>query len=410
MSQERQIISNIFSKLFFFLSADYINWARDKNIPVWPGRWSVAGSLMAYLIWITDLNPLDYGLLFERFLNPARISMPDIDTDFADSDRDKVVDYCRRKYWEDKVAQICTFWTFAARAAIKDVWRVLWIPFSDMNLLAKLVPEKAGTKLSWALENSLEFKEAYENWTYKKDSKKIEYKEIIDNALKIEWNVRQLWVHACAVIISPENINNFTALQRPPKDPNITVTQYSAYPLEDLGLLKMDFLWLTTLTIIKKTCEIIKKTKNIDINMTNLNLEDKKVFEIFSAWDTTWIFQFESDGIRKYVSDLKPNCFDDIVVMVSLYRPWPLQYIPTYIDRKHWKEKIEYPHPSLKEILSPTHWIAVYQEQIMKMVQVFAGFSLWEADILRRAIWKKKVTVLIAQKRIFIEAAKKRRT
>ena len=413
LEYELVVIHEMWFDWYFLIVADYINWARSEDISVWPGRGSAAGSMMAYLSGITDLNPLDYGLLFERFLNPARTSMPDIDTDFADTDRDRVVDYCREKYGEDKVVQICTFGTFAARAAVKDVWRVLWIPFSDMNALAKVIPEKPWTKLVNALKNSEEFKEAYDNWEYvevnsswEKTWKKIKYKEIIDNALKIEWNVRQLWVHACAVIIAPEPINYFTAIQRPPKDPNTIVTQYSAYPLEDLGLLKMDFLWLRNLTIIKRACKIIKNNKGIDIDIMNLNMEDPKVFEIFANWDTTWVFQFESDGMRKYLKNLKPNCFEDLIAMVSLYRPWPMQYIPTYINRKHWKEDVNFPHESLKDILSPTQWIAVYQEQIMKMVQIFAWFSLWEADILRRAIWKKKITVLIAQKRIFIEAAK----
>jgi DNA polymerase III subunit alpha len=399
LEYELVVIHEMWFEWYFLIVADYISWARGNNIPVWPGRWSVAGSLMAYLTQITDLNPLSYNLLFERFLNPARVSMPDIDIDFADNERDLVVDYCRWKYWSDYVAQICTFGTFAARAAVKDVWRVMWVSFAEMNKLVKLIPEKAGTKLKNALEESLEFKEAYE-------SNKL-YKKIIDNALKIEWNVRQLWVHACAVIIAPKPIINFTALTHPPKDDTTIVTQYSAYPLEDLWLLKMDFLWLKNLTIIKKTGEIVEKNSKTKPDMLNLDMEDKKVFKIFSSWNTTWIFQFESDGMRKYLRDLKPNTFEDIIVMVSLYRPWPIQYIPTYINRKHKKEKVEYEHPSLEKILSPTQWIAVYQEQIMQMVQTFAWFSLWEADILRRAIWKKKIKLLMEQKKKFIKASQK---
>lgn len=399
LEYELVVIHEMWFDAYFLIVADYINWARKENIPVWPWRWSAAWSLMAYLSWITDLDPIKYDLLFERFLNPARVSMPDIDTDFSDKERDKVVDYCRQKYWYDHVAQICTFWTFAARAAVKDVWRVMWIPFSEMNDFAKLIPEKPWTKLAWALEDSIEFKNAY--------NENERNKEIIDNALKIEGNVRQIWVHACAVIIAPEPMTNFTALQHPPKDDNTVITQYSAYPLEDLWLLKMDFLWLRNLTIIKRALQIIKNNKNVDIDMLDIDMEDQLVYKIFSQWDTTWVFQFESDGMRKYLKDLWPNCFEDLIAMVSLYRPWPLQYIPTYIKRKKWEEKVEYPHDSLKEILSPTQWIAIYQEQIMKMVQVFAWFSLWEADILRRAIWKKKIDVLLAQKKIFIEAAEK---
>lgn len=397
LEYELVVIHEMWFDGYFLIVADYINWARKENIPVWPWRGSAAWSLMAFLSWITDLNPLEYWLLFERFLNPARVSMPDIDTDFADNERDKVVEYCRQKYWEDHVAQICTFGTFAARAAVKDVWRVFGVEFAEMNNLAKLIPEKPWTKLKDALEEWIEFKQAYE------ENKK--YKEIIDNALKIEWNVRQIWVHACAVIIAPEPMTNFTALSFPPKDNNSIITQYSAYPLEDLWLLKMDFLWLRNLTIIKRAIKIIKRNKWVDVDVLNLNMEDQKVFDVFSAGDTTWVFQFESDGMRKYLRDLKPNCFEDIIVMVSLYRPWPLQYIPTYIDRKYWREKVSYPHKSLEKILSATQWIAVYQEQIMQMVQAFAGFSLWEADILRRAIWKKKIKLLMEQKKKFVQAA-----
>ncbi len=397
LEYELVVIHEMWFDGYFLIVADYINWARQENIPVWPWRWSAAWSLMAYLSGITDLNPLEYGLLFERFLNPARISMPDIDTDFADNERDKVVDYCREKYWADHVAQICTFGTFAARASVKDVWRVFWIPFAEMNKLAKLIPEKSWTKLKDALEESLEFKQAYEQ--------NEKYKEIIDNALKIEWNVRQVWVHACAVIIAPEPMTNFTSLTYPPKDNDTIITQYSAYPLEDLWLLKMDFLWLRNLTIIKRALKIIKRNKWDNIDILNINLNNSKVFEIFASGDTTWVFQFESDWMRKYLKELKPNCFEDIIVMVSLYRPWPIKYIPTYIDRKYWREKVTYPHNSLEKILSPTHWIAVYQEQIMQMVQAFAGFSLWEADILRRAIWKKKIKLLMEQKKNFIRAS-----
>lgn len=397
LEYELVVINEMWFNWYFLIVADYIYWARKNNIPVWPWRWSAAWSLMAYLSWITDLNPLEYNLLFERFLNPARVSMPDIDTDFADDERDKVVEYCRNKYWNWHVAQICTFWTFAARAAVKDVWRVFWIPFTEMNELVKLIPEKAWTKLKQALEESPDFLQMYNS--------NEKYKEIIDNALKIEWNVRQLWVHACAVIIAPEPMIKFTALWHPPKDSETIVTQYSAYPLEDLGLLKMDFLWLRNLSIIKRALRIIKNNSWDEFDILKLNMTDQKVFKIFANWDTTWVFQFESDWMRKYLSDLKPNCFEDIIVMVSLYRPWPIQYIPTYINRKHWKEKVEYAHPSLEKILSPTQWIAVYQEQIMEMVQAFAGFSLWEADILRRAIWKKKITLLMEQKKKFIDAA-----
>lgn len=420
LEYELVVVHEMWFDAYFLIVADYINWARTNDIPVWPWRWSAAWSLMAFLSWITDIDPLPYWLLFERFLNPARVSMPDIDTDFADIERDKVIKYCSEKYGSDKVVNISTFWTFAARAAVKDVWRVYGIPFSEMNELAKLIPEKPWTKLRWALEDSIEFAEAYNS--------NEKYKEIIDNALKIEWNVRQLWVHACAVIIAPEPMTNFCALQHPPKDPEAVVTQYSAYPLEDLGLLKMDFLGLRNLTIIKRTQKIIKANKWIDVDILWIDLNDQKVFDVFASWDTTWVFQFESEGMRKYLKDLSPDSFEDLIAMVSLYRPWPLAYIPNYIDVKYKRKELKYLTDDLRKILEDawyseeeileekrkleedlskildvSYWIAVYQEQLMFIVQYMAWFSLWEADLLRRWVWKKKLDVIEALKKEFIE-------
>ncbi|MDD2871632.1 MAG: DNA polymerase III subunit alpha [Candidatus Gracilibacteria bacterium] len=405
---------------YFLIVADYINWARSQDIPVGPGRGSAAGSLMAFLSGITDIDPLPYKLLFERFLNPARVSMPDIDTDFADTERDRVIKYCSEKYGADRVVNICTFGTFAARAAVKDVGRVFGIPFAEMNNLAKLIPEKPGTKLRGALEDSIEFREAYET--------NPKYKEIIDNALKIEGNVRQLGVHACAVIIAPESMTKFTALQHPPKDPEAVVTQYSAYPLEDLGLLKMDFLGLRNLTVIKRAQNIIKSSKNINVDILDIDLNDPKVFKIFANGDTTGVFQFESDGMRKYLKDLAPDSFEDLIAMVSLYRPGPLAYIPTYIDVKYKRKELKYLTDDLRKILEDagypeedileekrkldedlapildvSYGIAVYQEQLMFIVQYMAGFSLGEADLLRRGVGKKKLDVIEALKKEFIE-------
>lgn len=421
LEYELLVVHEMWFDWYFLIVADYINWAKDNDIPVWPWRGSAAWALLAYLSWITDIDPLPYELLFERFLNPARVSMPDIDTDFADDARDKVIDYCRRKYWEDHVAQICTFGTFAARARVKDVWRVRWLSFSEMNEFAKLIPEKPGTKLAKALEESIEFREAYEN--------EEKYKEIVDDALKIEWNVRQVWVHACAVIIAPEPMTNFTALQYPPKNTDSIITQYSAHPLEDLWLLKMDFLWLRNLTIIKRTKEIIKAKKNVEIDLSKISMEDPKVFEIFAKGDTTWVFQFESDGMRKYLMDLQPNTFEDIIAMVALYRPGPMAFIPNYVDRKFWREPIEYMYDELaadlekkygKDVIplereklfedlwffmNVTYWIAVYQEQLMRLVQSMAGFTLAEADMLRRWVWKKKKEVIEAIRIDFIKKA-----
>ncbi len=417
------VVHKMWFDTYFLIVADYINWAKNNSIPVWPGRWSAAWSLLAYLTWITDIDPMQFDLLFERFLNPARVSMPDIDTDFADTWRDKVIDYCRQRYGEDHLAQICTFGTFAARAAVKDVWRVRWINFSEMNEFAKMIPEKPWTKLKKALEESPEFKNAYD--TNKK------YKEIVDDALKIEWNVRQIWVHACAVIIAPDKMTTYTALQHPPKDTKVIITQYSAYPLEDLGLLKMDFLWLRNLTIIQRAWKILKNNKNIDLDIWNISLNDKKVLKIFATWDTTWVFQFESEWMRMWLKNLKPTSFDDIIAMVALYRPWPMKFIDTYIKRKYWEEKIDYMYEDLEKDLEKkydkkvvdeerkklfedlssfmdvTYGIAVYQEQLMRIVQSMAGFSLAEADLLRRWVWKKKKDVIEKLKIEFIDKAKK---
>lgn len=399
LEYELVVVDLMWFNWYFIIVADFINWAKRNWIPVWPWRWSAAWALLAFLSWITDIDPLKYSLLFERFLNPARVSMPDIDVDFSDEWRWRVLEYVRNKYWHDHVAQICTFGTMAARAAVKDIGKVLWVPFSQMNDIAKMIPARPWIKIKDALEESLEFKALYNS-----DEK---YKKIIDNAMRLEWSVRQLWVHACAVIIAPEKMTKYCSLQHPPKDDTTTVTQLSQYPLEDLWLLKMDFLWLRNLTIIDRCLKIIKNNHKKDIDLLKINYEDKKVFKIFCDWDTTWVFQFESSWMRKYLRELKPTEFEDIIVMVSLYRPGPIAYIPTYINRKHWKEKVKYPHPSLETILKPTWWIAVYQEQIMQLVQAFAGFSLGEADILRRAIGKKKVDLLMEQKEKFIIAAVK---
>lgn len=418
LEYELFVVHKMWFDTYFLIVSDYIMWSKNNWIPVGPWRWSAAWALLAYLTWITDIEPMQFDLLFERFLNPARVSMPDIDTDFADNWRDQVIDYCRERYWADHLAQICTFGTFAARAAVKDVWRVRGVLYTEMNELAKLIPEKPWTKLIKALEESIEFKKAY-------DENPL-YKEIIDDALKIEWNVRQIGVHACAVIIAPEKMTSYTALQHPPKDSKTIITQYSAYPLEDLGLLKMDFLWLRNLSIIKRTWKILKKNKDIDLDILWISLDDKKVLDIFATGDTTWVFQFESDGMRMWLRNLKPTSFNDIIAMVALYRPGPMQFIETYINRKYGKEEIDYMYEDLAKELEKkydkntvkeerkklfedlssfmdiTYWIAVYQEQLMRIVQAMAWFSLAEADMLRRWVWKKKKEVVEKLKIEFI--------
>ncbi len=384
---------------YFNIVSDYIQWAKDHDIPVGPGRGSAAWAVLAYVSKITDVEPIRYGLLFERFLNPARVSMPDIDVDFADDERERVLEYVSKKYGADHVAQVCTFGTMAAKAAFKDVGKALGIPFAQMNTHAKLIPAKPGTTIESALNDSPEFKTLYDE--------DAQIHKVVDTARILEGTVRQLGVHACAVIIAPEPMTNYCPLQHPPKDSEGIVTQFSQKPLEDLGLLKMDFLGLRNLSIMKRALAIIKDVHDVDVDLLKISFEDPKVFEIFANGDTTWVFQFESTGMRKYLRELKPSVFEDVIAMVSLYRPGPLKYIPTFIARKHGKEIVKYPHPSLEAILAPTYGIAVYQEQIMALVQAFAWFSLAQADILRRAIWKKLLEVLMEQKQIFINAAKK---
>lgn len=398
LEYELTVVNIMWFNWYFCIVADYIDYWKKNGIPVWPGRGSAAGALLAYLSGITDIDPLRYNLLFERFLNPSRVSMPDIDVDFSDEWRDQVLAYVRQKYWKDRVTQVCTFGTLAAKAAVKDAWRALGIPFADMNAFAKLIPTKPWITLKQALEESPEFKAIYDEWGI--------YTKVVDAAMRLEGTVRQLWVHACAVIIAPEPMTHFCPLQPPPKDPTTTVTQFSAHPLEDLWLLKMDFLWLRNLAILDRALKIVKDVHGTDIDLLKINYEDPKVLALFGDGDMTGVFQFESTWMRRYLKDLKPSSFEDLIAMVSLYRPGPLQYIPEFIDRKFWRKVVEYPHPSLEVILKPTYWIAVYQEQIMQLVQAFAGFSLGEADILRRAIGKKKYDLLMEQREKFIIAAR----
>ncbi len=384
---------------YFVIVADFIRWAREHDIPVGPGRGSAAGAIIAYLSGITNIDPLRYQLLFERFLNPARVSMPDIDIDFSDEGRGRVIEYVREKYGHDQVGQICTFGTLAARAAVKDVGRALGIPFAEMNQFAKLIPARPGITIEDAIKENPDLRRTIENNPL--------HNKLITNAQKLEGTVRQLGVHACAVIIAPSPMTDFCPLQHPPKDETAIVTQFSAYPLDGLGLLKMDFLGLRNLTIIDRALRIIENNHGVKIDINKLPMDDQKVFDVFAKGDTTGIFQFESAGMRRYLQELVPNTFEDIIVMVSLYRPGPMLYIPTYIKRKHGKEKVKYPHESLAQILQLTQGIAVYQEQIMQIVQAFAGFSLGEADILRRAMGKKIKELMDEQKGKFIEAAKK---
>ena len=394
---EFKIIQKMWFESYFLMVSDYCIWSWDNDIMVWPWRWSWAGSIIAFAMKITNIEPLRYWLLFERFLNPDRVSMPDFDIDFEDEKRMQVVDYVSRKYWKDHVAVISTFWTMAARAAIKDVWRTYWVWFWEMNEFAKLIPEKPWTKLAEAWEEEAPLREKVES--------EAKFKKVWDAARTLEWNVRHISVHACAVVISDKPLENYTALQNAPKDNSVIISQFSAKPLETLWLLKMDFLWLKNLTILKNAMRVIKQSKWVEIDIDEIPIQDTKTIELFQRWETTWIFQFESWWMKKYLKELVPTRFEDLIAMNSLYRPWPMEYIPTFIKWKHFPSTVKYPHESLEEILKETYWIAVYQEQILQIAQIFSGYTLWQADLLRRAIWKKIQEEMDKQRTVFIQKA-----
>ncbi|MSR67327.1 DNA polymerase III subunit alpha [Candidatus Peribacteria bacterium] len=393
LTYEIGVIKDMGFSGYFLIVADFIAEAKRRGITVGPGRGSAAGSIVSYVLDITTLDPLEHGLLFERFLNPERISMPDIDIDFADTRRDEVLEYVRQKYGADRVIQICTFGTLAARAAVKDVGRAFGVSFAEMNALAKLISDRPGTELKDALLTDELLDGIKGNDTYRK---------ILDIALKLEGKARHVSVHACGVVITPEPAVRYTALQRAPKDENIVITQYDAKPLESLGLLKMDFLGLKNLTIIQTALLIIERMHGTKIDIALIPTDDKKTFELLSRGETTGVFQLESGGMRRYLKQLKPTTVDDITAMVSLYRPGPMDKIPDYIKCKHGEKEVTYLHKDLEPILKPTYGVGIYQEQILEMAKVFAGFSLGEADLLRRAIGKKIKKELDSQREKFI--------
>lgn len=364
---------------YFLIVQDFINWAKDRGVVVGPGRGSAAGSIISYILGITNLDPIHYGLLFERFLNPERIQMPDIDVDITDIRRDEVFGYLVEKYGENRVAHIITFGTMAARAAIRDVGRAMGIEYSFCDQLSKMIPFQKD--LDGALEAVPELAALY-----KKDERA---KKVIDAARRLEGVARHASVHACGTVIAAEPLTKRVPLQHAPQDENVTVTQFEMHAIEDLGLLKMDILGLKNLTIIEETLRIIKDLTGKEINIDTIPLNDKKAFELFQRADTTGVFQLESGGMRRYLKELKPNELEDIIAMVALYRPGPIELIPSYIARKHGKEQVTYLHPKLEPIMRKTYGIGIYQEQMMKIASDMAGFSLAQADTLRKAIGKK---------------------
>jgi len=392
MDYELEVITKMGWPSYFLIVADFVNWAKDHKIVVGPGRGSAAGSLVCYLTGITNLDPLKYDLLFERFLNPERISMPDIDLDFADIRRSEVIKYVKGKYGQDHVSQIITFGTMAARAAVRDVGRVLNEPYDYCDRLAKMIP--MFYKLDQALNEVAELKEIY--------SQEPAAKRILDYAKTLEGVARHSSMHACGVLITKNPLTDYTPIQYASSSDKEVVCQYSLHPIEDLGLLKVDFLGLKNLTIIESALRIIKNTRGLEIDIDKIPLDDLESYRLFQNGETTGIFQFESSGMKRYLRELKPNEFEDIIAMVALYRPGPMEWIPEYISGKHQSKKIVYLHPKLEPILEKTYGVAIYQEQVMQISRELAGFSKGEADTLRKAMGKKIPTLLAEQKEKFV--------
>ena len=385
---------------YFLIIWDFINWGKNQGIIFGPGRGSAAGSIIAYGLNITELDPLKYDLLFERFLNPDRISMPDVDIDIQDTRRDEVIQYCVEKYGSERVANIVTFGKMAARAAVRDVARVLQMPYAEADRLAKLIPPPVQGKhigLAKSVATDPDLKAAYEASDMAK--------QVIDYAIRLEGTIRSHGVHAAGVVIAPDDIVKFAPLEMAQK--GVVSTQYPMNPVEDLGLLKMDFLGLSNLSIINTAQRIIKKVYGDTIDLAQIPLDDAKTYELFQRGDTTGVFQLESAGMKRYLKELKPSEFEDIVAMVALYRPGPMQFIDEFIKRKHGENVIKYPHDTMKNALENTYGILVYQEQVMQISKEVCGFTGGQADTLRKAIGKKKADLMAEMKDKMIEGGQK---
>lgn len=395
---ELSVVNKMGYNGYFLIVQDFINWGKSQRIVYGPGRGSAAGSILAYALRITDLDPLKYDLLFERFLNPDRISMPDIDTDIQDTRRDEVIEYCTRKYGEGRVSNIATFGKMMAKNAVRDVARVLEVPYAEADRLAKMVPDPVQghhVHLKDAIKEVPELKQEYET--------NPTSKEVIDYASRLEGTIRNHGVHACGVIIAPDDLVKFLPLEVSQKGP--IAAQFPMTQVEELGLLKMDFLGLSNLSVINNALRMIRKVYNDDIDMSTLPLDDLETYKLFQRAETTGVFQLESAGMKRYLKDLKASSFEDIIAMVALYRPGPMQFIDSFIRRKHGEEEITYLHPGLENSLKNTYGIMIYQEQFMQISKEWCGFTGGQADTLRKAVGKKKIDLMKKVKPEFIKGA-----
>ena len=390
---------------YFLIVWDLCEYANGLNI-WYNARGSAAGSLVAFTLGITNVEPLSHGLIFERFLNPSRVNMPDIDLDFQDDKRATIMQYCAMKYGEDRVSQIITFGTMAARGAIRDVGRVMDIPLSEVDRVTKLIPAIPGKPVSIeeALESETELKQLYDETPY--------LKELLDTAKQMEGSIRNAGTHACGVIITDKPITNYAPLHRPTSNsddiPINAVAQFEMSVVDSMGLLKVDFLGLLTLTVMQRACELIEARHGVHLNLDNIPLADSETFNLLGNGQTAGVFQLEGTGMTRYLMQMKPKNVANIIAMVALYRPGPLEFIPSYILRMHGEEEVTYRHPKLENIFSETYGIPIYQEQIMFAAMELAGYTASEADGLRKAIAKKKAEQIIAHRKKFIEGAQDR--
>jgi len=399
LEYELRIIQTMGFAGYFLIVQDFINKGRDMGVAVGPGRGSAAGSAVAYCVGITNIDPIKYSLLFERFLNPERVSMPDIDIDFDDVNRQRVIDYVVDKYGKTQVAQIITFGTMAAKSSIKDVARAMELPLPQTNDLTKMVPDKPGTTLAGAFAENQEL-----DMIRRDDSPENLKGQILRLAERLEGSVRNTGIHAAGVIIAPDDITKYIPVSTS-KDSDLLVTQFDGKVIESAGMLKMDFLGLKTLTIIVDALNLIERNHGVKIDIDEIPLDDEKTYALYQRGDTIGTFQFESEGMRQYLKDLKPTNIEDLIAMNALYRPGPMQFIPNFINRKHGREEVEYPHDLLKPILEYSQGIMVYQEQIMQTAQILAGYSLGGADLLRRAMGKKDMKKMALEREKFIKGA-----